>query len=89
MEKQNDILVSPDGFLTWNGEKFRCAVGKGGILEDKKEGDDGGSKRSSLPLDKLDEVLLKAKDKFLHKMKVLVMKADNLISKQLKSKKNL
>ncbi|KKU19646.1 MAG: hypothetical protein UX77_C0003G0042 [Parcubacteria group bacterium GW2011_GWA1_47_11] len=58
-------------------------------IEDKKEGDDGGSKRSSLPLDKLDEVLLKAKDKFLHKMKVLVMKADNLISKQLKSKKNL
>ena len=41
MEKQNDILVSPDGFLTWNGEKFRCAVGKGGILEDKKEGDGG------------------------------------------------
>ena len=58
-------------------------------IEDKKEEDDGGSKRSSLPLDKLDEVLLKAKDKFLHKMKVLVMKADNLISKQLKSKKNL
>ena len=58
-------------------------------IEDEKKEDDGGSKRSSLPLDKLDEVLLKAKDKFLHKMKVLVMKADNLISKQLKSKKNL
>ncbi len=56
-------------------------------IEGKEEEDDGGSKRSSLPLDKLDEVLLKAKDKFLRKIKILVMKADNLISKQLRSKK--
>ena len=49
MEKQNDILVSPDGFLTWNGEKFRCAVGKGGILEGKKEGD-GGTPVGCFPL---------------------------------------
>ncbi len=58
-------------------------------IEDKKEGEDdgGGSKRSSLPLDKLDEVLLKFKDKLLRKMKVLVMKIDNFISKQLRSKK--
>jgi len=60
-------------------------------IEDKKEEGDGaaGSKRSSLPLDKLDEVLVKMKDKFLRKMKVIVMKADNLISKQLRSKKDL
>ena len=58
-------------------------------IEDKKEEEDnGGSKRSSLPLDKLDEVLLKFKDKFLRKMKVFVMKIDNLISKQLRSKKD-
>ena len=58
-------------------------------IEDKKEEDDsGGSKRSSLPLDKLDEVLLRTKDKLLRKTKVLVMKVDNLISKQLRSKKD-
>ncbi len=58
-------------------------------IEDKKEEEDnGGSKRSSLPLDKLDEVLLKFKDKFLRKMKVFVMKIDNFISKQLRSKKD-
>ncbi len=57
-------------------------------MEDEKgEEENGGSRRSSLPLDKLDELLLRAKDKFLRKMKVVVMKADNLISKQLRSKK--
>lgn len=58
-------------------------------IEDKKEEDnEGGSRRSSLPLDKLDRVLIKLKDKFLRKMKVLVMKTDNLISKQLRSRKD-
>ena len=58
-------------------------------IEDKKEeeNDGGSSRRSSLPLDKFDEVLLRIKDKFLRKMKVMVMKIDNLISKQLRSKK--
>ncbi len=57
-------------------------------MEDKKEEDeDSGSRRSSLPLDKLDELLLRANDKFLRKMKVVVMKADNLISKKLRSKR--
>ena len=58
------------------------------IEEKKEEDDNGGSKRSSLPLDKLDEVLLRTKDKLLRKTKVLVMKVDNLISKQLRSKKD-
>ena len=59
-------------------------------IEDKKEVEDGGGtpKRSSLPLDKLDEALLRFKDKLLRKMKVFVMKIDNFISKQLRSKKN-
>jgi len=57
-------------------------------MEDKKEEDeDSGSRRSSLPLDKLDELLLRANDKFLRKMKVVIMKADNLISKKLRSKR--
>lgn len=56
-------------------------------MEDKKESEEGEGKRSTLPLEKLDEVLLRTKDKVLRKMKVVVMKADNLISKQLRSKK--
>ena len=55
------------------------------IEEEETEGDD--KKRSSLPLDKLDDFLIRNRDKFLRRMKVLVMKTDNLISKQLKSKK--
>ncbi|MCR4261120.1 MAG: hypothetical protein NUV96_02225 [Candidatus Colwellbacteria bacterium] len=58
-------------------------------IEDRKEeNDNGGTKRSSLPLDKLDEALLRIKDKFLRKVKVVVMKVDNLISKQLRAKKD-
>ena len=55
-------------------------------IEEEETGDDD-KKRSSLPLDKLDDFLIRNRDKFLRRMKVLVMKADNLISKQLKSKK--
>lgn len=44
--------------------------------------------RVSLPLEKLDNFLLRVKDKLLRRTKVLVMKADNFISKQLKSKKD-
>ncbi|MDP3953283.1 MAG: hypothetical protein Q8P99_00445, partial [bacterium] len=58
------------------------------IEEEEDKGDDPGTKRSSLPLDKLDQLLIKAKDKFLRKMKVVVMKADNFISKQLRGRKN-
>ena len=56
------------------------------LEETKKDGSEGIERRD-LPLDKLDEFLIKAKDKSLRKLKILVMKADNLISKQLKSKK--
>jgi len=56
---------------------------------EEDEGDDNAeSKRASLPLDKLDQLLLRTKDKFLRRMKVFVMKADNLISRQLKGKKD-
>ncbi len=34
-----NILVSIGGVLTWNKKKYRCALGKGGITGDKKEGD--------------------------------------------------
>lgn len=34
-----DILVTSDGFLRFGAESFRCALGKGGIRVDKREGD--------------------------------------------------
>ena len=37
----SDILVTPDGTLQFGGLRFRCALGKGGVLpeSDKREGD--------------------------------------------------
>ena len=34
-----DIFVSPSGVLTLNNREFKCALGKGGVTHDKKEGD--------------------------------------------------
>ena len=34
-----DIQVSRDGTLTYPGGTFRCALGRGGIRADKREGD--------------------------------------------------
>lgn len=34
-----NIEVRGDGTLTCNGKKYRCALGKGGVREDKREGD--------------------------------------------------
>lgn len=44
-----DILVrSPDVF-SWQGKVFRCALGRGGIISSKSEGD-GGTPTGSFPL---------------------------------------
>lgn len=37
----SDILVTADGWLSWNGERHRCALGRAGIVSDKHEGDGG------------------------------------------------
>lgn len=37
----SDILVSADGWLSWNGERHRCALGRAGIVDEKREGDGG------------------------------------------------
>jgi len=58
------------------------------IEEEEDEEGESAAKRSNLPLDKLDDLLIRGKDKLLRKMKVLVMKADNFISKQLKGRKH-
>lgn len=31
--------VTPDGSLFWAGTRYRCALGRGGRVEDKREGD--------------------------------------------------
>ena len=37
----SDILVTADGWFSWNGERHRCALGRAGIVSDKHEGDGG------------------------------------------------
>jgi L,D-peptidoglycan transpeptidase YkuD (ErfK/YbiS/YcfS/YnhG family) len=34
-----DIRVTPDGILAWNGWEYRCALGKAGVTDAKREGD--------------------------------------------------
>lgn len=36
-----DLLVRPDGTLTIGQQRYACALGKGGIVLDKREGDGG------------------------------------------------
>lgn len=46
-----------------------------------------GNGSTSLPLERIDSFLNGLKDKFLRRLKVLVMKADNFISRQLNNEK--
>ena len=34
-----EIIVSPAGTLAWNGREAACALGRGGLRRDKREGD--------------------------------------------------
>jgi L,D-peptidoglycan transpeptidase YkuD (ErfK/YbiS/YcfS/YnhG family) len=34
-----DLVVTPDGWLRWNGRRARCALGFGGVETSKREGD--------------------------------------------------
>lgn len=34
-----DIRVGADGTLEWRGRRLRCALGRGGVTDDKREGD--------------------------------------------------
>ncbi len=34
-----DIRVGADGTLEWQGRRLRCALGRGGVTDDKREGD--------------------------------------------------
>ncbi len=40
MRSMDDVIhVTPDGYLYWQDERMRCALGKGGVSTDKREGD--------------------------------------------------
>jgi len=54
-------------------------------VEETEESTNGNGS-TSLPLDKLDALLNKAKDKVLRRLRVVVMKTDNFISRQLNNK---
>ena len=38
-QESENIVVYPDGRLEFGGKEYRCALGKGGVTKDKKEGD--------------------------------------------------
>lgn len=42
-------MVWPPGTLSWNGNAVRCALGRGGVVAHKKEGD-GATPEGSFPL---------------------------------------
>ena len=44
-----DLLIDASGWLEYDGHLLRCALGKGGIKQDKREGD-GASPAGSWPL---------------------------------------
>jgi len=44
-----EILVRPPGTLSWKGNRVRCAIGRGGIRADKREGD-GATPEGTFPL---------------------------------------
>jgi L,D-peptidoglycan transpeptidase YkuD (ErfK/YbiS/YcfS/YnhG family) len=34
-----DLIVAADGLAEWDGRRMRCALGRGGVRADKREGD--------------------------------------------------
>jgi L,D-peptidoglycan transpeptidase YkuD (ErfK/YbiS/YcfS/YnhG family) len=44
-----DMLVKPPNVFSWQGETFHCALGRGGVVSNKSEGD-GGTPTGSFPL---------------------------------------
>jgi L,D-peptidoglycan transpeptidase YkuD (ErfK/YbiS/YcfS/YnhG family) len=44
-----DLIVYPDGRARWGRRRMRCAVGSGGVVRDKREGD-GGTPAGTWPM---------------------------------------
>jgi L,D-peptidoglycan transpeptidase YkuD (ErfK/YbiS/YcfS/YnhG family) len=51
-----ELIVSADGYARWGRRRMRCAIGSGGIVRDKREGD-GGTPAGTWPMR---EVLFRA-----------------------------
>ncbi len=47
-----EIVVTADGTLAWNDKSLRCALGRGGVRADKREGD-GATPAGRFPLRRL------------------------------------
>ncbi|MCB9948555.1 MAG: L,D-transpeptidase family protein [Rhodospirillaceae bacterium] len=47
-----DLIVTPDGWLRFAGRRWRCALGRAGIRHDKREGD-GATPVGRFPLRRL------------------------------------
>ncbi len=45
----DDLVVHPPGLLRWRGRRFACAIGRGGVRTDKREGD-GATPAGRFPL---------------------------------------
>jgi len=48
----DNLIVYKDGKCLWKGKEYRCAIGKGGIAKDKKEGD-GATPVGCFPIRKI------------------------------------
>lgn len=44
-----DLVVDNSGFALWGGQRMRCAIGRGGISTQKREGD-GATPRGAMPV---------------------------------------
>ena len=44
-----DLVVRPPGILCWGARRFACAIGRGGVRPNKREGD-GGTPAGRFPL---------------------------------------
>lgn len=47
-----DLLVKPDGTAEWGARRFRCALGRGGVRRDKREGD-GATPAAAMALERV------------------------------------
>jgi L,D-peptidoglycan transpeptidase YkuD (ErfK/YbiS/YcfS/YnhG family) len=47
-----DLIVAPSGIASWGGLRLRCALGRGGVRRDKREGD-GATPAGSWPMRRL------------------------------------
>jgi len=50
--ERSDLLVDPRGVALWRGKRLRCALGRGGVRAEKREGD-GATPAGAWPMRRL------------------------------------